>query len=98
MLVGTVSSGTVQLDLLTCEQTVSCITSNDRPFGCPIINTDIFHNTSLFTITSNNAYYEPSHSLIGMPYLAIIASNVASESQAVIIRHIPGLCLINRIE
>ena len=36
-------------------QTFIHITSNDRPFGCPIICTDIIHNTIMFIDTSNNA-------------------------------------------
>ena len=40
------------------------ITSNDRSFGYPIIYTDTIHNVVLFI----------AHSLIGKPYLAIIAS------------------------
>ena len=43
------------------------ITSNDRPFGCPIICADIFHNASLFIDTSNSAWYNQAHCLICTP-------------------------------
>ena len=53
-----------------------CITSNDRPFGCPIIYAAFINNANLLIDTSDNACYNQSHWLIGMPYLLIIASNV----------------------
>ena len=44
------------------------ITSNDRSFHCPIISTDIYiHNAILFIDTSNNAWYNQAHWLVGAP-------------------------------
>ena len=34
------------------------------------------HNAIMFIDTSNNAWYNKTHWLIGTPYLSIIASNV----------------------
>ena len=48
-----------------------CISSNVRSFGCAIICTDTIHNATHF----NNVWYTKTPSLIGKPYLAIIASN-----------------------
>ena len=44
------------------------ITSNDHPFGCPVIYTDIYSQCS------NNAWYNQVYWPIGMPYLSIITS------------------------
>ena len=47
------------------------ITSNDHSSSCPIMIG--IHNTIYFLDTSNN---KNAHSLMGMPRLTIIASNV----------------------
>ena len=54
----------------------SNIISNDRSFECPIIYTYTIHNGFFVDRHLNNAQNKKSHSLIGKPYLAIIASNV----------------------
>ena len=40
------------------------------------------HNVILYIDTSDNASYNQFHSLIGMPYLSVIASNVSTGSFA----------------
>ena len=39
------------------------------------VQSSFIHNAILFIDTSNNAWYNQSHWLIGTPYLLIIASN-----------------------
>ena len=52
------------------------ISGNDSSFGRPIIYTGTIHNAILLTGTSNMHYlFLKAHSLIGKPYLMIIASN-----------------------
>ena len=53
------------------------IISNGRSFGCPIIYTDTIHNAIFFVDTSTMRDTN-THSLIGTPCLAIIASNAFS--------------------
>ena len=52
------------------------ISGNDSSFGRPIIYTDTIHNAILSTSTPIMHFqFLKAHSLIGMPYLVIIASN-----------------------
>ena len=53
------------------------ITSNNRPFGCPITSSaqTFIHNSILFIDVSNNACYNKVHWLIKTPYLSVIARN-----------------------
>ena len=51
------------------------ITSNDRPFGCPIICTDTNSQCYFVNKHLNNAWYIKGHWPTGRPYLATIASN-----------------------
>ena len=55
---------------------IQTLLSNDLTIGCPIIYTDIYsHNTIVLKDTSNNAWYNQVHWLIGTPYLSIIAGS-----------------------
>ena len=53
---------------------VHTITGSDRSFGCAIIYTDTIHYAILF-IESSTILDITTYSLIGKPYMAIIASN-----------------------
>ena len=50
------------------------ITRNYHSFGCSIY-TDTIQNAIFIINISNNAGYNKAHSLIGKPYLVVIASN-----------------------
>ena len=55
---------------------IQTLLSNDLTIGCPIIYNDIYsHNTIVLKDTSNNAWYNQVHWLIGTPYLSIIAGS-----------------------
>ena len=55
------------------------VTSNGRPFGCPIIYTDMNSQCYFAHRHLNNAWHNNTHSLMRRSCLTIIASNVFSK-------------------
>ena len=53
--------------------------SLDRPFNCQVIHTDTNSLCYFIHRHPNNAWHNNAHSLTGMPYLTIIASNEMGE-------------------
>ena len=56
-------------------------TSNDHPFGCPVIYTDMQAQWYFIRRYRNNAWHNNGHFLMGRPCLTIIASNEWRQSQ-----------------
>ena len=65
------------------------ITSNDSPFGCPIIYTDTNSQRYFVHRHPNNAWHNNVHSVIVMPCLTKITSNriFASKSSAAMLKN-----------
>ena len=55
------------------------ITSNDRPFSCPNIYTEINSQCYFVHGDINNSWHNNAHFLKGTPCLTVIASNVLSK-------------------